>query len=126
MSYQSNPIFEYFTKPDKITCKAVGNVTGKTIVKIVAGGTDQCPNISTAAAGDPSYGVAGWDVKDGEKVTIYREGILSITAGAALAAGDRVEVGAGGTAVKVTTGESCGVVHGDAAKNTDAAVAVNF
>ena len=42
MSYQSNPIFEYFTDSDKITCKASGAVTGKTLVKLTTGGADQC------------------------------------------------------------------------------------
>lgn len=126
MSYQSNPIFEYFTDSSKITCKASGAITGKTLVKLAAGGADQCPVVAAAAAGDTAYGVAGWDVKDGEKVTVYRRGVLSVTAGAALKAGESVEVGAGGKAVKVTTGRPVGQVHADAANNTDAAVAVNF
>lgn len=126
MSYQSNPIFEYFTDSDKITCKASGAVTGKTLVKLAAGGADQCPVVATAAAGDLAYGVAGWDVKDGEKLTVYRRGVLSITAGAALKAGDQVEVGASGKAVKVATGKPVGQVHADATNGADAAVAVNF
>ena len=122
MSYQSNPIFEYFTDSDKITCKASGAVTGKT----APGGADQCPVVTTAAAGDLAYGVAGWDVKDGEKLTVYRRGVLSITAGAALKAGDQVEVGASGKAVKATAGKPVGQVHADATNGADAAVAVNF
>lgn len=126
MSYQKNPIFEYFTDSDKITCKAVGAVTGKTLVKLAAGGADQVPNVSAAAAGDTAYGVAGWDVADGEKVTVYRRGVLSITAGAALTAGTQVEVGANGHAVALSTGQSVGQVHADAANGEDAAVAVKF
>ena len=126
MAYQSNPIFEYLSDSDKVTCRAVGAVTGKTLVKLVTGGADQAPHVSTAGAGDVAYGVAGWDAADGEKVTIYRRGVLSITAGAALTAGARVEPGANGAAVAATTGTPVGQVHADAASGADAAVAVNF
>lgn len=126
MAYQSNPIFEYFTDSDKITCRAVGNVTGKTLVKLVAGGADQVPAVSTAGVGDVAYGVAGWDKEDGGKVTVYRRGVLSVTAGAALTAGSRVEPGAGGRVVAATTGTPVGQVHADAASGANAAVAVNF
>lgn len=126
MAYQSNPIFEVLTDSDKITCRAVGAVTGKTLVKIVPGGTDRVPNVSTAGAGDVAYGIAGWDKEDGGKVTIYRRGVLTVTAGAALTAGARVEPGANGRVVAATTGTPVGSVHADAASGTDAAVAVNF
>lgn len=126
MAYQSNPIFEYFTDSDKITCRAVGAVTGKTLVKLVAGGADQVPAVSTAGASDVAYGVAGWDVADGEKVTIYRRGVLSVTASAALTAGTRVQPAANGRVAALTTGTPVGQVHADAASGADAAVAVNF
>jgi len=126
MSYQSNPIFEYFTDSDKITCKAVGAITGKTFVKIVAGGADQAPNVSTAGVGDTVWGVAGWDVADGQKLTVYRRGVLSVTAGAALTAPTNVEVGANGQAVPATTGTVVGYVHADVVSGADAPVTVNL
>ena len=82
--------------------------------------------MTTAAAGDTVYGVAGWDVEKGQKLTVYRRGVLSITAGAAVKGGASVEVGAGGKAVTATTGKPIGQVHADAANGEDAAVAVNF
>lgn len=126
MSYQSNPIFEYFTDSDKITCLAAENITGKTLVKLAPGGADQVPAVVTAGAGDTAYGVAGWDVVKGQKVTIYRRGVLSITAGAAIKGGASVEAGAGGKAVTASSGKPVGQVHADATNGADAAVAVNF
>lgn len=120
--------FEYFAGNDAITCDAVGVVKGKTFVKLVAGGTAQRPKVATCGAGERPYGVAFWTVADGESVSVYRAGVISVTAGEALAAGDAVAVGVDGKAVKVGASPAVayGDVHGDAPINTDAAVAFTF
>lgn len=123
MAYQSNPIFEYFTNSHRrITGTATAALTGKTFIGIAVGGTDQNPNLKTAVAGSRAFGVAGWDVKTNEKVTIFKKGIVSVTAGAALTAGAEVEVGADGKAIPLATGTAVGQVLADAALGADAAV----
>lgn len=125
---KANQAFEYFSGSDAITCEAVGAVTGKTFVKLVAGGRDQRPKVSTCAAGDRPYGVAAWDAADKEGFTVLRVGVISVTAGEALGAGDHIAVGADGKAVKVAAqpANAYGQVHGDAPINTDAAVALSI
>jgi len=118
-------VFEYLSDSDAVTCTAAANITGKTLVKLAAGGTDQLPTVTTCAAGDVAYGVAAWTVLEGERVTVIRKGVVSITAGGALTPGP-VEAGAGGTVVAATTGERVGHVHADAATNDDAAVALTL
>ncbi|QIN94336.1 minor capsid protein [Arthrobacter phage Abba] len=118
--------FEFFAGNDAITADAVGAVTGKTFVKLVAGGTAQRPKVSTCGAGERPYGVAFWTVADKESVTVVRAGVLAVTAGEALASADAIAVGAGGKAVKAGAGTVYGDVHGDAPINTDAAVAFTF
>ncbi|MGL3805853.1 capsid cement protein [Paeniglutamicibacter sp. R2-26] len=123
MAYQKNPIFEYFTNSEKrVTGTATAALVGKTFIGIAVGGTDQNPNLKTATAGSRPFGVAGWDVALGEKVTIFKKGIVSVTAGAALSAGDEVEVGANGKAIKLAAGKAVGQVLADAASGADAAV----
>lgn len=120
--------FEYFAGNDAITCDAVGAVKGKTFVKLVAGGTAQRPKVSTCGAGERPYGVAFWSVGDKESVSIYRAGVLAVTAGEALAAGDAIAVGANGKAVKAGAAPAVayGDCHGDAPINTDAALAITL
>lgn len=123
MAYQKNPLFEYFSNSHKrVTGTATAALVGKTFVAIAVGGRDQNPNLATAAAGKRAFGVAGWDVALGEKVTVFKRGIVSVTAGAALSAGDEVEVGAAGKAIKLDTGTAVGQVLADAAIGADAAV----
>ncbi|ALY09661.1 hypothetical protein MARTHA_8 [Arthrobacter phage Martha] len=125
---KANQAFEYFSSADAITCEAVGAVSGKTFVKLVAGGRDQRPKVSTCGAGERPYGVAAWDAADKEGFTVIRVGVISVTAGAAIAAGDAIAVGANGRAVKVGAAPAVayGDAHGDAPINTDAAVALSL
>lgn len=117
--------FEYFSDSDAITCVADTAITGKTLVKLAAGGADQRPRVTTAAAGDAAYGVAAWSVLAGEDVTIIRKGVVSVTAGAAINPGP-VQAGAGGKLAPLSTGERVGHAHADAAANADAAVALTL
>lgn len=125
---KANQAFEYFSSSDAITCEAVGPIVGKTFVKLVPGGRAQRPKVSVAAAGERPYGVAAWDAANAESLTIIRVGVISVTAGAALSAGDAVAVGADGKAVKVGAAPAVayGDAHADAPINTDVAVALSL
>ncbi|WNO25829.1 capsid decoration protein [Arthrobacter phage Altadena] len=123
-----NQLFEFFSDSSAITCKAKGALTGKTFVKLAAGSTDQEPVVETAGAGDRPYGVAAWDVADGEHVTIVRRGVVTVTSGAALTVPAAIAVGANGKAVVVGASPAVayGDLHGDAASGADAAVALSL
>lgn len=123
MAYQSNPLFEYFSNGHRrLTGTATEALVGKTFLNIAVGGRDQNPNLVTAAAGSRAFGVAGWDVKADEKVTVFKRGVVSVTAGEALTAGTEVEVGPGGQAIPLATGKAVGQVLADTAAGADAAV----
>lgn len=119
-----NQVFEYFSDSDAITCEAAANLTGCTLVKLAPGGEAQRPKVTTCGAGEAPYGVAAWDVKAGQTVTILRKGVVSVKAGAAVTPG-RVQSDAAGKVVPLSTGQPVGHAHADAATNTDAAVALN-
>ncbi|GAB3535409.1 hypothetical protein GCM10027403_12970 [Arthrobacter tecti] len=128
MAYQSNPAFEYFSKPDRVTCEAAAAVVGKTFVKLAPGGADQAPKVVTCGAGERPYGVAGWDVPAGKKVIVHRIGIISVTAGANLAGAAAVAVGAEGKAVPVAAAPAVayGDAHADTTAGDDAAIALSL
>lgn len=124
-----NQVFEFFSDSDAVTCEAAAAITGKTFVKLTTGGKDQVPRVVTCGAGERPYGVAGWDVASGAKVTVIRKGILTVTVGAALTAAAAVSVGADGKAVAAAvdgTTPIVGDVHADTALNADAAVALSL
>lgn len=118
-------VHEYLSDSDAVTCRATANITGKTLVKLAAGGAQTLPNVVTCAAGDAAYGVAAWSVVSGEHVTVIRKGVPGITAGAAVTPGP-VQAGANGRVVPHTTGIRIGMAHADAANNTDAVVALTL
>ena len=85
-----------------LTVVAAAAVAGKTFI-----GFDG----ATAAAGSAALGVTLEDAAAGEAVAVARSvGSASVIAGEALEAGDAVEVGASGHAVKATTGHVVGYV----------------
>lgn len=124
MAYQKNPVFEYFNDSDRLTCVAGAAIVGKTFVKLAASSDPQEPRVVPAAAGDRPFGVAQCDVKNGEPVTVYRRGVVSVTAGAALAAGAVAVAGADGKAAASVDTNGYGTVLADAANGADAAVAL--
>lgn len=124
MAYQTNPVFEYFNDSDRLTCVAGADLTGKTFVKLAASKNPQVPTVVPCAAGDRPFGVAQCDKKNGEKVTVYRRGVVSVTAGAALTAGKLATAGANGKAAASTDNTGYGFVLADTANGDDAAVAL--
>jgi len=128
MAY-NNPVFEYFSNSHlRVTGTASADLVGKTFCRVATGGQDQNPNYATANAGGPSFGVVGWDAATGEKVTVFKKGVNSVTAGAALTAGAEVMANATGQAVPWTAAtapavnRTLGIVLADAAAGEDAAV----
>ncbi|MCG7424615.1 DUF2190 family protein [Kocuria rhizophila] len=124
MAYQSNPVFEYFNDSDRLTCLAGEDLVGKTFVKLAPSTNPQVPAVVPCAAGDRPFGVAQCDKKKGEKVTVYRRGVVSVTAGAALTAGKIAAAGANGKAAASTDNTGYGFVLADTANGDDAAVAL--
>lgn len=124
MAYQSNPVFEYFNDSDRLTALAGADLTGKTFVKLAASTDPQVPAVVPCAAGDRPFGVAGWDVKNGEKVTVYRRGVVSVTAGATITAGKIITAGASGKAAASADNVGYGFAIADAANGEDVAVAL--
>lgn len=102
-----------------LTVVAATAVAGKTFI-----GFDG----STAAAGSAALGVTLEDAAAGEAVAVARSvGSTLVVAGEALEAGDAVEVGASGYAVKATTGYVVGhVAPGNAAAAAGAVIEVLF
>ena len=124
MAYQTNPVFEYFNDSDRLTAVAGADLTGKTFVKLAASKDPQVPAVVPCAAGDRPFGVAQCDKKKGEKVTVYRRGVVSVTAGAAITAGKIATAGANGKAAASTDNTGYGFVLADTANGDDAAVAL--
>ena len=93
-------------------------------MKLAASKNPQVPTVVPCAAGDRPFGVAGWDVKNGQKVTVYRRGVVSVTAGAALTAGKLATAGANGKAAASADNTGYGFVLADTNNGDDAAVAL--
>lgn len=135
-----NECIPWYEDGDRVTAEATAAVTGKRFVNASANrlsgpmipGTPQIGasdpvdggNIRAAhaAAAGAAIGVSSWDAAIGEKFDVLAEGILPVTAGAAIAAGQRVEVGANGTAVPLAAGVAVGVAVDGAANGADAQI----
>ncbi|TWS26622.1 DUF2190 family protein [Tsukamurella sputi] len=92
---------------DEITCRATADITLGHLVG-VSGPRNGNIAVAHATPGGRTLGVAGSDAKTGDLVVAYSGGVLRVIAGGAITAGDDVEVGAGGTVVKATTGKVIG------------------
>lgn len=99
----SNVCVPFFKPGQDVTGRVTTTaVTGKRFVAPVAGGRGGQPYISPAAAGVMPMGVAGHDQEVGSYVHVNIGGTVPVVCGADIAAGARVAVGAGGTAVPYT------------------------
>ncbi|QRY61478.1 DUF2190 family protein [Gordonia sp. PDNC005] len=85
-------------------------VKGKTFVNVSGAMAGQLVKVAPAAAGALAFGVAAFDAPKDGTVAVIRgaKTILPVTAGSTLAAGDEVEVGAGGKAAKLASGTAVG------------------
>ena len=114
----ANECFAYYEPGTRITCKATAAVTGKRLVTVtgnrtsgsfvvpvqandtVEGGVYQ---VAHAVADGVVVGVAGWDAAINELVPVIMDGVVPVTADAAIAFGVAVGSGALGK-VKTAVG----------------------
>jgi hypothetical protein len=96
-----------------ITCVVTAPVTNRTFVTVSADRDANSGNVSVApaAAGSRPFGVAAWNSAAATLVRVSRGGVLKVTAGGNITAGDPIAVGANGTAV---TAAGSAVVVGQA------------
>jgi hypothetical protein len=127
-----------FKRPgEDLTFKATAAVTGKRFVKVSgnrtgggAGGlsTDLANvyQMQQSGAGEQAVGVSKYDVANGSLGGCYTAGIVSVTAGATLTAGQAVESSATGAAVPLSTGVKLGVVMTGCASAGEAEILLNL
>ena len=139
----ANDLIPYKRPGEDVTGYAVAAITGKRCVQIAAAKVNKAEGLSTTGEGGtyrvalPSgaganggaakmvFGVAKYDQPTvGKLVGIIREGIVPITASAAITAGQGVQVAADGTVVPFTTGVQIGIACDDCANGADAEVAL--
>lgn len=124
MANECTPLF----KPGRdVTVLTTTAVTGKTFVA-VTGDPDARSGLikaGTAAAGARPFGVAARNAPAGSQLLVIRSGILPVTAGAAITAGQEVEVDAGGRVIPLDTGKSVGTAVKGAANGADALIALH-
>lgn len=110
---------------DTITCHAEAAVVGCRLVSISGPRVDGNPQVSHTAAGEEAFGVASRDKGAGEKVMVIRKGIVGVTAGVALTAGQDVQSDANGQAIVLAAGVRAGTVVDDAGIGTIALIALD-
>lgn len=118
----ANETIPYWQPGDTPTCHAKAAVTGKRFVAISGPRVGGNPQVSPAGAGVKVFGVAGRDAAAGTKVIAHTEGIVPVTAGAALTAGQEVQSDATGQAIVLAAGKPAGSVVDDVALGADAPI----
>lgn len=131
----ANDCIPYKLPGEDFTGQVTAAVTGKRFLKI-SGNRTSGPGLSstaegsnykvaTAAAGDHAIGVSKYDQATvGGKVGVIREGIVPVTAGATITAGQAVQSDATGQAIPLAAGVKLGVAMADAASGADAEIAL--
>lgn len=136
----ANDCIPFKSPGESVTAKAEGAITGKRCVQI-SGPRTSGPGLAATAegsvyvvglpsatgaagAGQQVFGVAAWDVANNGLVTVHRGGILPITAGGSITAGDEVQVGSDGKVVTQSNGVPIGIACNDATNGNDCEVAL--
>ncbi|HKV43862.1 MAG TPA: capsid cement protein [bacterium] len=139
----ANDLIPYKRPGEDVTAYVTAAVIGKRCVQISAAKVNKAEGLSTTGEGGayrvalPSgaganggaakmiFGVAKYDQPTiGKFVGVVREGIVPITASAAITAGVSVQVAADGTVVPVSTGVAIGIACDDCANGADCEVAL--
>lgn len=140
----ANDLIPYKRPGEDVTAYCTAAVTGKRCVQISAAkpAGEKAEGLSTTGGGGvyrvslPSgaganggaakmiFGVAKYDAAQGKMVGVVREGIVPITASAAITAGASVQCAADGTVVPVSTGVAIGIACDDCANAADCEVAL--
>ena len=106
-----------------LTATVATAVTGKTFVDISGAtlnpATGALISVAPATAAGKVLGVAAFDAAVGAQVLAIGEGVVPVTAGAAITAGAEVEVGTGGKAITLASGKAVGRALTTAANNAD-------
>lgn len=108
-----------------VTGQATAAITGKRFVGISGNIlADGSLSLAPAAAASRAVGVAKYDAAVGEKVGVYRGArmVVPVTAGAAITAGQAVEVGTLGQAIPLAAGIAVGYAETAAASGADARI----
>lgn len=121
-----NPLHDIYNPGTDITAVASAAITGKTVVKIAGPMKSGLLQVAPAAAGDAAIGIAKYDVAPGEQVGIARGAgrIVTITAGAAITAGQEVETGADSTITPLANGKAIGIAVDNADSGSDAKISL--
>ena len=114
--------FNLFSDDRAVTAEAVGAIPGSRFVKLVAGGGFQTPKVALCGDGEQAYGVSGWTVATGEKVTVQKLGAWTVEAGVNLVAPAQIQSDATGRAIPRAAGVRLGQIHADAVLGADAGV----
>lgn len=130
MAIYNNHARDRYNDGSDITVKATADVTGKRFAAISGDLDDGLITIGTAAPGTNTVGVIKYDAAAGELVGIARGSsrVITVTTGAAITAGDDVQVGDGGRAIPAPA-ESTGIIVGysvnTVAAGADALISLN-
>lgn len=123
-----------FKKPgEDLTGKATAAVTGKRFLGISANRTGggagglstdlaNVYSVAHATAAGVVIGVSAHDAASGSLVGVLSGGIVPVTAGATITAGQRIEVGTNGQAIPLAAGIAVGVAMTGAASGADAEI----
>lgn len=112
----------YLEPGDATTCLAGAAIVYRRFVAVTTGGVGNHPRVIHATPAKVSYGVAHFGVPSGGQLSVLRMGTVEVEAGAVLASGDEVEVGAAGVAVKLAAGRPVGVCTADTANGGGAPI----
>ena len=116
----------HWTPGDSITGHAGATITGGRFVTVSGTPTEGNPTVSPAGAGVAALGVAGRDKASGEKVPVIRQGVVPVTAGGTVTAGERVQSDATGRAITLAAGVALGMALSSATVGNDVQVALNL
>jgi len=105
MPNESKPLFR---PAAAITARASTPVTGSSLVA-PSGTYDGTFPVTRCGAGASPLGVASADIPSGQLGTLLREGVIPITAGATITAGQSLQSDAQGRVVPRTTGRTVGL-----------------
>lgn len=119
------PLYEPGQNP---TCHTQAAVEGCRFVKVATGvnAVDGNTQVNHATGGVKPFGVAARTKAVSQKVMVYRQGVVPVLAGEALAHGQKVEAGAAGVAMVLAAGTAAGTVMADAANGALAFIALEL